>query len=136
MVKFDGILNVKRLIVRHPQQHPVSAEIFDKVHLLYDLAWIGARATDKQRHTFFNRFHCGYGEGFKFIKKQVVAFAIGTRCGDVVDAILDDLIDAFLEIVHRDGLGRANIDRLRCGKGGHHSENAIEFTGSYHWTPP
>ena len=60
-----------------------------------DFARVRTGYADKKRNTFFNRLDGGNGQGFEFVKQQVVAFAIGSGCCDVVNAVFDNLVDGF-----------------------------------------
>jgi hypothetical protein len=86
---------MQRFVIGNAEQHAISAEVFDKIHLLNDFARVRTGYADKKRNAFFNRLDSGNGQGFEFVKQQVIAFAIGSGGGDVVNAVFDNLIDGF-----------------------------------------
>src|SRR5581483_1351607 len=125
VIELDRVLHVQRLVIRNAQEHAVGAEILDEVHFLHHFARVGAGDADEKRHALFHGFHRGDGEGFEFVEKQAVAFAVGAGGGDVLNAVLDDLVDALSQVIHGDGLRGADVGGIGRGEGGHHPEDSL-----------
>jgi hypothetical protein len=76
------------------------------------LPWVRARAPNENRHPLFDRLHNSRSQCFEFIPKKIVAFAKATGCGNDIHTILDDPIDARLQIIYVDRRRRIQISRV------------------------